>query len=589
MTATSRHAGGPGMDPETILIFAGVGTVAVVGGALAAAVHVGAAIDARGEHIPGNPINLVAGLAKGTVAWPSAATGVLIAIAVAVVVVAVVAMVVIGKVRRRHLRVDRAARRMAKGRELAPLSRRGVAAKAQRLGVNAVGLPIARTVLGDQMLYASWEDCSVDVWGPRSGKTSSRAIPAVLNAPGAVLATSNKRDLVDATRGPRSAKGAVWVFDPQGIVAEDPSWWWNPLTYVTNEVKASMLADVFASAERDPGSRTDAYFEPAAQNLLANLLLAAALAGRPLTQVYLWLTNPTDDEAVQILEENDYAIIAAALQSVINLPEKQRAGVYGTAKEFAAFMTNRQAMRWVTAGREGGRKALNVTEFVAGTGTVYSLSREGKGSAAALVTALTVAIAEGAEDLAKVSPRGRLAVPMVACLDETANVVRWRQIPDLMSHYGSRGICVMVILQSWSQGVDVWGREGMRKLWSAANIKVYGGGVSEVEYLQEISQLIGDFELDTTSRTYNGRGGGSSTSRAVRPERILDVADLTSLPPGRVVVLASGMRPTLAKSTPWMTGPFAEVVQESIDRYDPATPTLITAPISNSVVDVGLP
>ncbi len=88
-----------------------------------------------------------------------------------------------------------------------------------------------------------------------------------------------------------------------------------------------MLADVFASAERDPGSRTDAYFEPAAQNLLANLLLAAALAGRPLTQVYLWLTNPTDDEAVQILEENDYAIIAAALQSVINLPEKQRAGV----------------------------------------------------------------------------------------------------------------------------------------------------------------------------------------------------------------------------------------------------------------------
>ncbi len=100
-------------------------------------------------------------------------------------------------------------------------------------------------------------------------------------------------------------------------------------------------------------------------------------------------------------------------------------------------MTNRQAMRWVTAGREGGRQALNVTEFVAGTGTVYSLSREGKGSAAALVTALTVAIAEGAEDLAKVSPRGRLAVPMVACLDETANVVRWRQIPDLMAREGS--------------------------------------------------------------------------------------------------------------------------------------------------------
>ena len=42
------------------------------------------------------------------------------------------------------------------------------------------------------------------------------------------------------------------------------------------------------------------------------------------------------------------------------------------------------------------------------------------------------------------------------------------------SHYGSRGICMMTILQSWSQGVEVWGRDGMRKLWSAANVKVYG-------------------------------------------------------------------------------------------------------------------
>ena len=38
---------------------------------------------------------------------------------------------------------------------------------------------------------------------------------------------------------------------------------------------------------------------------------------------------------------------------------------------------------------------------------------------------------------------------------------------------------LMTILQSWSQGVEVWGRDGMRKLWSAPNIKVYGGGVAE--------------------------------------------------------------------------------------------------------------
>ena len=41
-------------------------------------------------------------------------------------------------------------------------------------------------------------------------------------------------------------------------------------------------------------------------------------------------------------------------------------------------------------------------------------------------------------------------------------------------------IVLLTILQSWSQGVEVWGEGGMRKLWSAANVKVYGGGVTEV-------------------------------------------------------------------------------------------------------------
>ena len=56
-----------------------------------------------------------------------------------------------------------------------------------------------------------------DIWGPRKGKTTSRAIPTIMAAPGAVLVTSNKRDVVDATRDPRARRGRVWVFDPQAI------------------------------------------------------------------------------------------------------------------------------------------------------------------------------------------------------------------------------------------------------------------------------------------------------------------------------------------------------------------------------------
>jgi type IV secretory pathway TraG/TraD family ATPase VirD4 len=415
-----------------------------------------------------------------------------------------------------------------------------------------------------------WEDVAVDVWGPRTGKTTSRAIPTVLAAPGAVLATSNKRDLVDATRDVRAARGEVWVFDPQAIAGEPAGWWWNPLSYVTSEVKAMELADVFALSSRETGARTDAFFDTAGQNTVAQLLLAAALDGRELTQVYLWCSEETDDEPVRILREHGYEVIAAALAAQIGAPDKQRGGVFGTAREMCAFMTNRQAMAWVTRPSRPGVREFDPAGFAGSTGTLYSLSKEGKAGAAPLVTALTLAVCEAAEEIAKRSAGGRLRVPLVAVLDEAANVCRWRRLPDLYSHYGSRGIVLLTILQSWSQGVEVWGREGMRKLWSAATVKVYGGGVSEVEFLQELCKLIGEYDAPSRQETHSHRQG-RSTSRSVRQAAILDVADLAAMPRGRVVVMASGTRPTLAAPIPWMTGPDAPKVRASLAAHDPAS------------------
>ncbi len=249
------------------------------------------------------------------------------------------------------------------------------------------------------------------------------------------------------------------------------------------------------------------------------------------------------------------------------MPDKQRAGVYGTAKQIVAFPTNRRALRWVTPDGSGGvaRREFSPREFV--RGTLYSLSEEGVGTVGALVAALTVAVCKAAEDLAARSAGGRLPVPMVAVLDEAANVCRWRELPNLYSHYGSRGIVLMTILQSWSQGVDVWGREGMRKLWSAANVKVYGGGVHEREFLSELSELIGDVELTQTSTPTAAAAAppatppaGSGTRRR-RPRRPAQ---------GRRGRAGLRCRPTLARTLPWMDGPQAEAVKASIRANDPA-------------------
>ncbi|NYI97339.1 type IV secretory pathway TraG/TraD family ATPase VirD4 [Streptomonospora nanhaiensis] len=574
MANSNRRGRQPGtMSTEAILVWIGlVAAVALLGGGWASLHLANLAADSP-QDVPLNPFSVFFALATGTVVWTPGAT--VAALGLAASAVGAVAGTVLGLRRRRRMRtrVDGAATYLATPADLAALTAEGAGATARRLGVrDAPGVPIGRALGSGRMLYGSWEDMHVDIWGPRTGKTTSRAIPAVLAAPAAssVLVTSNKRDAADATREVRAhtTGNRPWVFDPQSIATEEPTWWWDPLSYVTDEVKAAQLAGHFAAGSREAGARADAYFDGEGRNLLAGLLLAAALDQRPITDVYTWLTRPTDDTAVGILADAGYPLQADGVAGVVNAPDKQRAGVFGTASQMAHCLTNRRIHPWITRqGPDDDRPHFDPYAFARGGHTLYSLSKEGAGTAGPLVTALTVAVVEAAEEIASAAPGGRLPVPLLGVLDEVANVCKWSELPNQYSHYGSRGIVLMAILQSWSQGVEVWGQEGMRKLWSAANIKVYGGGVSETGFLQELSQLIGDY--DRTSVSASTSRDGRSTTRQLTNQNTLDVADLGAMPRGRAVCIASGVPPTLIETVPWMRGPHAEAVRASIAAHEP--------------------
>ncbi len=568
MSATNRH--GQGVDGSTIAALTAMIAAFVAVGSVWAAVALGSRLDGLNAGRTRDPFQVFFGVLRGTVTWPTSATWILTAILATVVALTVVAGVSVLRGRRRRTAVDTAAAHMGKGRQLRSVSAAGARQTAQRLGVQDwVGILIGITVAGRKRIYASPEDMVTLIAGPRVGKSTAYVIPAIADAPGAVLTTSNKRDVLDATRDLRARKGRVWAFDPQGVALEEPTWWWNPLSYVTDDVKAAKLAAHFATASRAGDSRGDAYFDNAGQDLLAGFLLAAALDGLPITTAFSWTTIPGEDEPVRILRRHGYEQMADAVSGQVNGEARRRDSVYGTAAQMASCLKVRAIAHWVTpTGAADGRPQFDPHAFVRSTDTLYSLSKEGRGTAGPLVTALTAATVEAAEEYATTQPGGRLGTPLLGVLDEAANVCRWHDLPDLYSHYGSRGIVLMTILQSWSQGTQVWGRDGMRKLWSASNIAIYGGGVKEPEFLSELSQMIGDYNRTTTS-TSVGRGN-RSTSHGIQRERTLDVADLGALPRGRAVVFASGTPATLVETVPWMTGPHAAELQASIAAHDPS-------------------
>jgi type IV secretory pathway TraG/TraD family ATPase VirD4 len=568
-----RHATGPPpYSPLGYLSFALLATGLI---AVELAVHAGAALDGWRRQPTWNPLVLAIDLARGRVRWPAAGTPVLLATTIVLATVAALIAVWAWRRRKPADHPDRAARLLARGRQLHPVSERGVRKTAERFGIKQPGLPVGYAVAGGKLVYASWEDVQTDIAGPRRLKTSARGIPTILSAPGAAFATSNKPDLYAATRLLRERTGTVWTLDPEQLVGEQAWWWWNPLSYVTSDRKAAELTGAFVDAYRHPDAKPDPFFDPKGERLVEAFMRAAALDHRPLTDCYLWSTKPHDETPARILEAHGLRLTAASVMGEIDAPVEQRGGVYGTADRILSFLRDPDIAAWCCPTDPADRRPqLDLDRFVReGTDTLYLLSKEGRGSQAGLVTALAMALCDAAETHARACPEGRLPTPMVGVLDEAANICRWAQLPALYTHYGSRGIPLLTLLQGWSQGVEVWGTAGMAKLWSAANVKLFGGGVDEEPFLAQLEKLIGDYNRMTASPAFqhNGQGAGSrSMSWQPTPTPILTAADLRALPRDRAIAFAAGIPPVLIRPMYWWQTSWAQDVRASIARYDPA-------------------
>lgn len=405
----------------------------------------------------------------------------------------------------------------------------------------------------------TWEDVAVVLGGARMGKTVAVVVPAIASAPGACIVTSNKIDVYDVTRALRAAEGRIWLFDPQKLAGpEPPEWWWDPLSGVQSLADAEKLATIWADVSKTKDAKEDAFFDPWGRRVLGAMILAAAVGGKQLTEVPKWLKRPGDTSPSRILDK-PYPSVATTLEAVREMPEKQRGGVIDTALKAVAWLDDPNIARWVT-NPEGDREAFSPSKFVRSTDTIYLLSKEGVGSAAPLVTAFTATLLEQGEGHAR-DCGGRLPVPMLSVLDEAANVCRWRELPDLYSHYGSRSIVLMTVLQSWSQGVEVWGEHGMKKMCGAANLQVNLGGLTDDAFLRSLSSVCGEWEAPQRSSTTGRTAGSGSRTWSTRREPILPVGLLAALPAGRAVVVLSGHPPVVVKTEPWTMGPLAERIR----------------------------
>ncbi|MGA5183089.1 type IV secretory system conjugative DNA transfer family protein [Streptomyces pseudogriseolus] len=529
----------------------------LLGGAVTLSVSTwsGAAAGAAltGDDVAPFPTSLVAAFQMATdwpAAWPHSQTASLVGATVADL--AVVVFLVWGL--RWTFRWFRNPSSLATLHQMRELTPKRAAATATRLRASLKDAKPSKlpprdrgVLLGDHLpsgveLRGSDEDTYVAIMAPRAGKSTSLAIPVAEEAPGALLMTSNKADVYAATLASRSKVGRTWVLDTQGVAQAERQMWWDMIAQAETLEGAERLASHFVN--QITSEQADPFWSQAAGDLLVGLFRAAYHDGGTVRDVMAWLADPKEKAPLRILYQHE-PVLAEQVDSSINIAEETQSGIYQNARTAVSALRDEKVLAWVTPDDRHPR--FDPEQFALSTDTLYLLSKKG-GPASAVVAALADAVFTAAAEAGE-RHGGRLPEPMRAVLDEAANICRIKDLPDLYSHLGSRGITPFVILQSYRQGVAAWGEIGMDAMWSAATKKIIGVGMDDAKFAQDVSTLTGAHYVERGSYSKSKDGGSRSWSE--QREQVLDPAEIRAMRKGTALLLSTGMPVAQIRLRPW--------------------------------------
>jgi type IV secretory pathway TraG/TraD family ATPase VirD4 len=416
-------------------------------------------------------------------------------------------------------------------------------------------------------VWASVEDSIMVIGPPRSGKGLHLVIPAILDAPGAVVCTSTRPDNLTATMRARAEIGPVAIFDPQHLAEGLPAGMrWSPIRGCESPQTAMIRATGLAAGTglSSGGVDSGGFWEGKTRTALQALLHAAAIDHRSPAELFRWTLDPVAAaDAVAILNAAPNAATgwAESLQAMIDADPRTRDSIWQGVSLALGSLADPRVLDAVSP---GPGENFDPETFIRERGTLFLLATgSGAGASAALVAALVEDLIETARRMAARSPGARLDPPLLLALDEIANLSPLPSLPTLMAEGGGSGITTMPVLQSLSQARDRWNEHQASAIWDAAIVKVILGGASGSRDLQDISNLIGERDETTDSVTL-GDHGTRSNQRSIRRVPILPPDRIRRLPFGTGIVLLRSAPPIITDLHAWPTRPDAR--QLAADR-----------------------
>jgi type IV secretion system protein VirD4 len=353
-----------------------------------------------------------------------------------------------------------------------------------RVPVHEYAVRVAR--VGGLAVYSPVEDVTLRVGGPRTGKSGEMA-DHIADAPGAVIATSTRLDLLETVGPIRMERGPVRVFNPSGLGGIASTIKFDPLT------GCQVPATAYARAEdmlgdTGGGNSEREYWTTQARRVLSGLLHAAALGGASMQEVLTWVAAPESAESTVLayLRRSPATAYLADLAQFLSTNDKTRTSITSTIMPALSWLTVEAA----SASADPGGEPFDVGELLASRGTVFLLGGD-DGQTAPLVAALTGHIAREARRMAGLQPGGRLDPPLTLALDEAALICPV-PLDQWTADMGGRGVTIHIAVQSRAQLEQRWGRAGAAAILNNAATVLVFGGTRDPDDLKAWSTLAGE-------------------------------------------------------------------------------------------------
>jgi type IV secretion system protein VirD4 len=407
-----------------------------------------------------------------------------------------------------------------------------------------------------RLLRAEERHALVAFGPPQSGKSAGLAIPALLEWEGPVVASSIKTDLLAATVKRRRALGPVFVFDPFGLAGGE-SQTWSPLAGCRTWDGALEGAWRLAgAAELDSkGVEGGDFWAVAAEQRLAPLLFVAARSEQGMDTVVRWvygqgareldetvarLTGEADDEEAA----EDIHAAYDALRAFEAQADRTRSSIEATAQNLLRAYRFRRVARSAAGSEITAQRLLD-------TGATLYLNGDAKASK--LLRPIFLALLSEVIDCAyerATRAGGRLPEPLLLCLDEAGNVAPLPNLAEIASTAPSHNIQLVSIFHDLAQARSRYGRQA-ETVVNSHRARMLLPGVADLDTLRYFADLVGEEEIEDTSRTTGAGAGGGTRTRSARRRPLLAAESLRQLPDGHALLLYGRMRPAEVRLRLW--------------------------------------